>query len=234
MKWWSGLLALLLAGTCFAQTDPQGVPQATKAVVDVEFGVSTRQLGLERRVEMYQWREGRVPGAQYDRTWSSERIDSGTFSAGHDNPVDFPLASREWMPEDIRLDNKPIDLQVLKVLGQWRDYRPNFSALPGNLSATFQPEGDGLGSAINPLDPQVGDLRITWRELVLPPLKEAIAMNNGVWTMAQTPSAGSGTAATAGANDADYSKNEVAGFVGAGLFVLLLIVLVIYMKKRRR
>lgn len=230
MRWWLGLLALL-AGTCFALDSPQGVPQAAKSVTDAEFGVSTRQLGLERRVEMYQWR---VSGAQYDRTWSSERIDSETFAAGHDNPVDFPLASGEWIAEDIRLDNKPLDLEVLKVHGQWRDYRPNFSALPGNLSATFQPEGDGLGSAVNPLDPQVGDLRITWRELVLPPLKGVVAMNNGVWTIAQAQSSSPATLATSEANDTAYSKTEVAAFVGAGLFVLLLIVLEIYMKNRWR
>jgi len=241
MRWWSGLLALLLAGAGFAQTDsqrvPQGVPQVATMVADAEFGVSTRQLGLQRHVEMYQWRKNdtlRGSGVQYDRGWSSVRIDSNTYAAGHDNPVEFPLVRHEWIADDIRLDNKPLAPQVLEELGKWRDYRPDFSALPGNLSATFQPEGDGLGSAINPLDPQIGDLRITWRELVLPPLKGAVAMNNGVWTMAQAQPAGSETLMTAGASDADYSKKEVAGFVGAGLFVLLLIVLVIYMKKRRR
>lgn len=232
MRWWAGLPALLLAGACLAQdTDPKGLPHAVKTVADAEFGVATHQLGLERRVEMYQWRGS---AARYEKTWSSERIDSARFSAGHDNPAEFPLATRRWIARDIVLDDKPLDPGVLRSLGQWRDFRPDFSALPGNLSATFQPEGDGLGSAVNPLDPQIGDLRITWRELVLPSLNGVVAMNNGVWTIARAQSSSPGTLATAGTSETAYSKREVAGFVGAGLFVLLLIVLAIYMKKRRR
>jgi uncharacterized membrane protein YecN with MAPEG domain len=70
---------------------------------------------------------------------------------------------------------------VIEQFGQWRQFRPNFSALPGNLAATFQPEGDGLGSAENPLDPQVGDLRIGWRELTLPALQGRVALERGTW-----------------------------------------------------
>src|SRR3546814_20074107 len=58
------------------------------------------------------------------------------------------------------------------------------------MSATFQPEGDGLGSAENPLAPQVGDLRITWRALVLPPLAERLVLRDGQWTL-RTPEAAS-------------------------------------------
>ena len=74
----------------------------------------------------------------------------------------------------VSIDGKPVAPEVIGRLGQWRGFRPNFSALPGNLAATFQPEGDGLGSAENPLDPQVGDLRIDWRELTLPPLADKV------------------------------------------------------------
>ncbi|MEJ7747065.1 MAG: TMEM43 family protein, partial [Luteimonas sp.] len=213
MRWWSGLLALLFAGVCVAQSGPEGLPQAAKTVADAEFGVSTLQLGLERRVEMYQWR---TVGSEYDKVWSHQRIDSKTFAAGHGNPAEFPLSGRQWIAPEILLDHKPLDGGVLNALGQWRDYRPDFSGLPGNLSATFQPEGDGLGSAINPLDPQVGDLRITWRELVLPPLKGAVAMDNGVWTIARVQSADPTTVAAPEATETTYSKREMAGFVGAG------------------
>jgi uncharacterized membrane protein YecN with MAPEG domain len=79
------------------------------------------------------------------------------------------------------LDGKPLDRSVIEQLGQWRLFRPNFSALPGNLAATFQPEGDGLGTAENPLAPQVGDLRIGWRELTFPPLEGRVLLRDGVW-----------------------------------------------------
>lgn len=231
MRWWSGLLALLLAGACLAQTDPQGLPRADKPVADAEFGVGSRQLGLERQVEMFQWR---ASATGYDKVWSRHPIDSSDFATGHDNPAGFPLTGRRWIAARILLDEKPLDAGVLEALGRWRDVRPDFSALPGNLSATFQPEGDGLGSAVNPLDPQVGDLRITWRELVLPPLKGAITMDNGAWMLARVESTDAVAVVAPETADANYSKTEVAGLVAAGMLVLLLIVMAIYMKQRRR
>ncbi|BCT93033.1 hypothetical protein LYSCAS_20570 [Lysobacter caseinilyticus] len=126
---------------------------------------------------MYQWR---AKGAGYERVWSEAPIDSTGYAPGHDNP-EFPLRSRRWLAERVTLDDKPLDRSVIEQFGQWRTFRPNFSALPGNLAATFQPEGDGLGSAENPLDPQVGDLRIGWRELTLPPLQGRVELSRGTW-----------------------------------------------------
>src|SRR3546814_4944058 len=54
------------------------------------------------------------------------------------------------------------------------------------MSATFQPEGDGLGSAENPLAPEVGDLRITWRDFKLPPLADRLELRDGKWTLRET------------------------------------------------
>src|SRR3546814_17506999 len=54
------------------------------------------------------------------------------------------------------------------------------------MSATFQPEGDGLGSAENPLAPEVGDLRITWRAFKLPPLADRLELRDGKWTLRET------------------------------------------------
>jgi hypothetical protein len=83
----------------------------------------------------------------------------------------------------VTIDGVPLDPEVLRTLGQWRDFRPSFSALPGNLAATFQPEGIGLGSAENPLHPRIGDLRIHWRDLVLPPLDGLVALRDGRWQL---------------------------------------------------
>ena len=172
-----GLLALLLllaSGLLHAQ---EGEPVSDEVVRDREFGVSARHFGLERRVEMYQWR---AKDGGYERVWSETPVDSSGYSPGHGNP-DFPLRGRRWLAERVTLDDKPLDRSVIEQFGQWRLFRPNFSALPGNLAATFQPEGDGLGSAENPLDPQIGDLRIGWRELTLPPLSGRVSLERGTW-----------------------------------------------------
>ncbi|MGH8085346.1 MAG: TMEM43 family protein [Lysobacter sp.] len=188
MTWRLGLVVLLLAsGAAFAQDKPatptpEGVPQPGAELRDRDFGVGSDQFGLDRRVEMYQWR--RVGEDRYERVWKAAWIDSSGFAEGYRNPPELPLDSRRWWSSSATLDGRPLDKIVLKSLGQWQDFRPGFSRLPGNLAATFQPEGDGLISSQNPLDPQVGDLRISWRELILPPLQGKVELRDGRWQLA--------------------------------------------------
>lgn len=170
-----GLPALALA----QQPDPGATPALDAPLRDPDFGVRTQRPGLERVVEMYQWHPR---GDGYARDWSADPVDSTSFAAGHDNPR-FPLRGRRWLPGRVTVDGVPLDPAVLEAFGEWREFRPAFSALPGNLAATFQPEGDGLGSAENPLAPEVGDLRIHWRERVLPPLAGHIELRDGTWRL---------------------------------------------------
>jgi uncharacterized membrane protein YecN with MAPEG domain len=171
-------------GFAFAQTAPQEPPRIVKAPRDVDFGVGTHQAALERHVEMYQWTRD---GGGYRQSWRDTPVDSSEFAPGHDNPKSMPLQSREWRAQ-LTLEGKPLDDALVAQLGQWRSMRPSFSALPGNMAATFQPEGEGLGSADNPLAPRIGDLRITWRELVLPPLDDRLVLgHDGRWALAVLP-----------------------------------------------
>jgi len=223
------LLMLAAAGSVCAQQAPLGLPQPEKSPRDKEFGVASRHFGLERRVEMYQWR---AAGQGYEKIWSAAPIASAAFAPGHANPGALPLASRRILADTVTLDGKPLDAQVVARLGQWREFRPNFSALPGNLSATFQPEGDGLGSAENPLDPQIGDLRVTWRELTLPALDGKVSLQNEVWKL-QAMQDGI-QQASSGAPVAAGGKGALGWLIGAGLFVLAILVIVTLMRKRRR
>ena len=186
MSGFGGFALLLVAAGALAPgqvampvTDvPEGEARSNGELRDPDFRVVTRQFGLERRVEMYQWRAGE---AGYRPVWNQAPIDSAGFATGHENPPAVPIQSERWWAPDPTLDDAPLDVSVLKSLGEWRIFRPGFSRLPANLAAAFQPEGDGLGTAENPLDPQIGDLRVSWRELVLPPLVGQVAMRNGAW-----------------------------------------------------
>lgn len=164
---------------------PMGEPVSAAPIEDPDFGVRTSQFGLERRVEMYQWqRDGR---GGYQQVWKPALVDSSNFEDGHANPRSFPLENRIWWARDVSIDGKPVELSVIKALGQWQDFRPGFTRLPANLAATFQPEGDGLGSALNPLDPNNGDIRIHWRALHLPPLSGKVELRGGKWQLAASP-----------------------------------------------
>lgn len=202
------------AATAIAQDaapDPSATPQPAATVRDPDFGVAARHFGLEREVEMFQWRRR---GDGYDRAWSVDAQDSTGFAPGHDNPP-FPLGSRRWVADAVSVDGMPIDGAVLAALGRWTPFRPSFSALPGNLAATFQPQGDGLGTAENPVAPQVGDLRIHWRELRLPPLGDRIELRAGRWRLKDPPPASPRRAGDGAEASAPRAPGSYAGFLVA-------------------
>lgn len=210
-----------------AAAEPEGFPDPGTLLVDEEFRVQTREFGLDRRVEMYQWR---ASDGGYERVWHGARIDSDGFAGGHQNPSAWPLENRRWWAETPSLDGKPLDPAVLRALGEWRVLQPNFSRLPANLAASFQPEGDGLGSAENPLEPQIGDLRVTWRELVLPPLAGKIALRDGSWRLIADPAEANAAPPVVPASPEAGTMQRLWPFFGAGL--LLIIALVVAHRRR--
>lgn len=213
------LLVLAWPGTpALAAAAGEGAPR------DPDFGVSAQgAIGLERRVEMYQWQRD---GRGYRRDWSGAPIDSSGFAAGHENPAEVPLQSRRWLPRKVTLDGNPVAPEAIRALARWRALRPDFSALPGNLSATFQPEGDGLGSAANPVHPEVGDLRITWRELRMPPGYDGLVLRNGRWEADAARARPSGHGAPAPRASFHWL---VLGAVAAGL-----VAAAVMLRRRRR
>lgn len=178
----AGVLLCMAVFGVAAQTDdaarPTSMPVSEQTLRDPEFGVITRQFGLRRTVQMYQWQRQR---RGYAKVWSQDWIDSSRHSAGHANPGAPSLDSREWLSDDATLDGRPLAAETLLALGQWHVFRPGFTALSERQAAVFQPEGDGLGSALNPMAPAVGDLRIHWEELRLPALDDRVQLRNGHW-----------------------------------------------------
>ena len=222
--------ALLPAGTLGAQESPPGPqPRVEAPVRDPDFRVGTDAFGLERVVEMLQWRAIRDG---YERAWSRSPIDSRGFPPDRQNPAEWPLPNRRWLAP-ATLEGRPVDPAAILALGEWRQFRPGFSRLPANLAATFQPEGDGLGSADDPLAPRVGDLRVRWRELVLPPLRGELELRGGMWRLkAQVadPAPVAPAPVTAGADDGRGWWSWLLGaFAGA-----LLIGWVLLRRRRRR
>lgn len=210
---------------------PSGEAQIGAELCDPDFGVTTRRAGLQRHVEMYQWTRD---GSGYALQWRGARVDSSGFAPGHENPRQIPLREREWRAP-VSLDGRPVPDDVLAALGKWQPFRPSFSALPGNMSATFQPEGDGLGSAENPLAPQVGDLRVTWRALVLPPLAEHLVLRNDEWAL-RTPKATlpvvdpvAGTHAASRDTDRERPRWPIV----VALVLVVLVVLAMVVRRRR-
>lgn len=239
---WVACICLAGTASAFAQA-PVAAPVAPGRLADAEFGVATRQFALQRRVEMYQWRRD---ANGYSAAWSERPIDSAGHDAAHRNPGDFPLQTRYWVATEVSLEGRPVDDEVLKRLGTWHRFRPAFSALPGNLSATFQPEGDGLSSSENPLQPRIGDLRVTWHELRLPELAGKVALRNGTWVLDEAAIAAAAEAEEGGAamkgireaaersDRARWSSTTVAAAVLATTLLALLVALLATRRRMQR
>lgn len=235
----TGSMALLLVGFSTlapgqvelpAETRPQGEPLSGGELRDPDFRVTTRAFALDRRVEVHQWK---TTDSGYRRVWNQAAIDSTGFAPGHENPSALLIESDRWWAPDPTLDGAPLDDAVVKSLGRWRPFRPGFSRLPANLAASFQPEGDGLGTAENPLDPQIGDLRVSWYELALPPLAGQVALRNGTWKLKSDivpPAQDLRALASAGI----AAPREPVRPLWPWLFVLLLPVLALVAIRRRR
>jgi hypothetical protein len=228
---WMAAVLMLASPGAIAQTEPEGFPDPGAPLFDPDFKVRTRQFGLDRRVEMYQWRLGEDG---YERVWHGALIDSAGFDSAHTNPSKLPIENRRWWAENPTLDGAPLDQAVLRSLGEWRVLRPNFSRLPANLSASFQPEGEGLGSAENPLEPAVGDVRVSWRELVLPPLAGKVIQRSGTWVLVKTPEdADSADATEMPANTKPEHAQRVWPFFAGGLLLIAAIVVAVQRRRKR-
>ena len=227
-RWpWGLMLATAATLSAHAQQAPVGAPQPDRTLRDPEFGVVARHLGLERLVDMLQWQQ---QDDRYVAIWSPVAIDSTHFPPAYRNPAALPLTRRRWVAASVTIDGVPVDPEVLRKLGEWRDFRPSFSALPGNLAATFQPEGIGLGSADNPLQPRIGDLRIHWRDLVLPPLDGRVILRDGRWRLApQVVPASLDAPATA----AQPQPSALRWWWAGGILVLVIAAVAGYRRRRR-
>jgi hypothetical protein len=229
------------ASTATAQ--PRGQIESAVAVVDPMFGIHANVLGLERRVEILQWRKVDFPAPpHYEQAWSAERIDSAAFDAAHRNAGDLPFNGERWWSSDPKLDGHPVSAQVMSVLDAWTPLRPDLSQLPTNLAVSFQPDGDWLSTSQNPAQPQVGDVRVRWRVIAQALAPSGAVLIAGRWEMpAPVASAATSTATSQGSPPTPSANatrewaqrlfgEHLAWWVGGGLALAL----VLLAWKRRR
>lgn len=132
-------------------------------------------LRLERRVEMYQWREEEesktetsVGGKEttrtdyrYSKRWSEEPIDSSAFKkpAGHVNPP-MPYRSQVTNAHPVKLGAFTLDASEVRQIDA---FEPIASEDGGtDLPPGFRWVGEQLVRGVSD-SPQVGDLRVSFR-----------------------------------------------------------------------
>jgi hypothetical protein len=176
------------------QTHPSGQIESAATVTDPDFGVRAKALGLERSVEMLQWRKLDLPAPMYyEQAWVAGRVNATGFDDTHRNPGDIPFNGERWWSADPKLDGQPVSADVLAALNAWVPLKPDLSQLPTNLAVSFQPDGDWLSTSQDPKHPAIGDVRVRWRLIEHAPAPMGTVLIAGRWEL---PAASASTATT--------------------------------------
>lgn len=148
-----------------------GEARPAQAIGDPLFPVSGRVLRLDRKVEMYQWRE-RMEGTggsssdhqvRYDRVWAEGRIPSERFRErmGHVNPQAPAFASERFTAEDATLGVYGLGPALLDLL-------PASEALPVPAGGELHADGVALRAFgayfanADPDRPAIGAIRVSF------------------------------------------------------------------------
>ncbi len=148
---------------------------------DADFGVKAAGYALERKTEMFQWKETsssetrkKLGGGEetvttyhYDKVWSDRALDSGSFKRpdGHRNPP-LPVNSRDFTVPSASLGAYALKGEDLSGLGRAEAVTPDSATaerLRSRLNKPVTASDTTLFAGQDASNPQVGDLRVSWR-----------------------------------------------------------------------
>lgn len=169
-----------------------GLATVPGPLVDPVFHVNAgKALRLERRVEMYQWKqteesktEKSVGGGEtttttyrYSKEWADHPIDSNAFKKrdGHANPsMTYQGATIE--ARGAKLGAFALDQSQIRQISDYERLAPDLAAA---LPPGFQWVGEQLYRGASPDAPQIGDLRVSFRVVPAQTVSVVAAQMNG-------------------------------------------------------
>jgi hypothetical protein len=152
-------------------------------------------LRLQRRVEMYQWLEresettsNNIGGSQttqktytYSLGWAETAVNSARFKvpAGHQNPT-MPLKSQTFDANPVKIGAFTLDKSLVQDL-------TNFEAVETltQAPAGYRVQGNMLYKGVNPDQPALGDVRVTYSAIAAQTYSIAAQQNNSTLTTYQ-------------------------------------------------
>ncbi|HET9836269.1 MAG TPA: TMEM43 family protein, partial [Rhodanobacteraceae bacterium] len=145
-----------------------GPVQVGQPARDAQFNVGVDAVALVRKVEMFQWHEVSGTIRSYDLDWVDHPVDSSKFLqvSGHENPGAFPFQRERFDSPDVRVGGFKLGPKLVDGISGVEDFTPDLHGLPANMAASFQIYDDALVTSVRPGQPRVGDLRVSWMEIV--------------------------------------------------------------------
>jgi len=159
-----------------------GEVETNETPSDAAFAISAPGVRLERKVEMYQWRQEsksetktQVGGGQetvvtytYSKAWEDRAIDSSDFKqpAGHANPP-MEITSRSFQVQQATLGGFTLDKDVIDRIGGERSLQISSERLTDiekayGGSKKVSVVDDRIYLGFNPTSPAIGDYRIAY------------------------------------------------------------------------
>ena len=149
-------------------------------------------LRLQRRVEMYQWLEresettsNNIGGSQttqktytYSLGWAETAVNSAQFKvpAGHQNPA-MPLKSQTFDANPVKIGAFTLDKSLVQDLTNFEPLETLTQAPAG-----YRVLGNLLYKGVNPDQPVLGDVRVTYSAIAAQTYSIAAQQNNGTLT----------------------------------------------------
>jgi len=160
-----------------------------EVLADAEFPVSVTAIKLSREVEMFQWKEEShaetreklgggtetVTTYTYTKAWSSSLIDASQFRQpeGHKNPASMPYASRHYQASRVDLGAFRLNQSLIGRLNRFEsfDLGGEYAEAPPRMAGKkVALQGDTFYLGWNPSNPQIGDLRVSFKTVMPAPV----------------------------------------------------------------
>ncbi len=154
-----------------------GLATTDETLQDVTFAVQALGLKLKRSVSMYQWKEEEdtqkqkelggsektITTYRYEKTWSSQQIDSSGFKkSGYNNPHSMAHSSRSFQAKHITVGAFLLPESLVSKIDQYERLDVSANALPNGLGKAIQLLDGGYYMGNNPSQPDIGDLKVSF------------------------------------------------------------------------
>jgi hypothetical protein len=171
-----------------------GTADSGDTLADDLFDVALSALRLQRKVEMYQWKERKqtrrkkktgggtrkVTRYSYSKVWSTTLIRSSRFKrrSGHENPTAMPFSS-ETFDARVTVGAFQLSPELVQKIDNWESLEVDVAGpLPEILEGQGEIYGEGFYLGHNAGAPQIGDVRITFAA-VFPGTVSLVASQEG-------------------------------------------------------
>ena len=170
-----------------------GMATTAETLTDPVFAVTLPALRLVREVEMFEWQEEKkdektknAGGSEtttttytYDKKWSDALIRSEAFKkpVDHHNPGTMPYDGKDLLAASAKVGAFSFPEDAIKHLSKFETVPYDADArakLPPDLQSKAQPVDGRLYIGKTPSDPQIGDVRISFK-VVRPQVVSVVA-----------------------------------------------------------